>query len=366
MLKKREDQPAASTIDPLLAEIRQLIEQTRASVATAVNAGLTMLNWRIGKRIGEEVLAGQRAEYGNRILAALSQELTAEFGPGFSYSALTRMIRFSEVFPDSEIVATLSQRLGWSHFQALIPLKDQLQRDFYAEMCRVERWSVRTLRKKIDTMLFERTGISRKPEELARRELAELREEDRMTTDLVFRDPYVLDFLRLKDTYSERDLEAAILRELERFLLELGAGFAFVARQKRIVIDDEDFYLDLLLFHRKLRRLVAVELKIGRFQAAHKGQMELYLRWLARHEVEPGEEPPLGLILCAGKSSERIELLELGASGIHVAEYLTALPPKALLEERLRSAIAAARAGLEGRLPPSKPAPVGGTEASDE
>ena len=259
------------------------------------------------------------------------------------------MIQFAEVFPDEEIVVSLVRQLSWTHFLALIPLKEQLQRDFYAEMCRVERWSVRTLRQKIGSMLFERTGVSRKPEELARKELDELREEDRLTTNLVFRDPYVLDFLQLKDTFSERDLEVAILRELESFLLELGVGFTFVARQKRIVIDDEDFYLDLLFFHRKLRRLVAVELKIGKFKAAHKGQMELYLRWLAQHESEPGEETPLGIILCAGKAREQIELLELGASGIHVSEYLTELPPRELLEKRLRAAITAAREGLDVR-----------------
>ena len=184
--------------------------------------------------------------------------------------------------------------MGWSHFVELLPLKDQLRRDFYAEMCRIERWSVRTLRDKIDGMLFERTALSRKPDELAEQELAGLREEDRLSPDLVFRDPYFLDFLGLKDTYGEKDLEAAILREMEQFLLELGVGFAFVARQKRIVIDGEDFYLDLLFYHRKLRRLVAVDLKLGRFQAADKGQMELYLRWLEKYEMEPGEETAAG------------------------------------------------------------------------
>jgi predicted nuclease of restriction endonuclease-like (RecB) superfamily len=200
----------------------------------------------------------------------------------------------------------------------LLPLKDSLQRDFYAEMCRLENWSVRTLRAKIDGMLFERTGLSRKPAELAEQELRALRDEDRLTPDLVFRDPYVLDFLGLHDSYSERELEAAILREIESFLLELGNGFAFIARQKRIRVDDEDFYIDLLLYHRKLRRLVAVDLKLEKFRPEHAGQMEFYLRWLAKHEQQPHEEPPLGLILCSAKSQERIELMELGKSSIRV------------------------------------------------
>jgi predicted nuclease of restriction endonuclease-like (RecB) superfamily len=229
---------------------------------------------------------------------------------------------------------------------ALLPLKDPLARDFYAEMCRVERWTVRTLRDKIRGMLFERTALSKKPAAQAKQELAKLRDEDRLTPDLVFRDPYVLDFLRLKDTYSEADLETAILRELESFLLELGVGFAFVARQVRIIIDGEDHHLDLLFYHRRLRRLVAVDLKLGKFEAAYKGQMELYLRWLEKHETQPGEDSPLGLILCAGKSDEQIELLQLDASGIHVAAYLTDLPPRDVLKRKLHEAVKLARARL--------------------
>ena len=199
-------------------------------------------------------------------------------------------------------------------------------------------------------MLFERTALSGKPEILVKQELAKLREDDTLTPDLVFRDPYFLDFLGLKDAYSEKDLEAAILREMEQFILELGAGFTFVARQKRIVIDGEDFYLDLLFYHRKLRRLVAVELKLERFKAADKGQMELYLRWLEKHEMEPGEETPIGLILCADKGDEQIELLQLDKSGIRVASYLTELPPRQLLQRKLHETMVAARARLESRL----------------
>ena len=342
-----EGEPSVSP--KLIEDIKKLIEDTRQAVAFAVNAGLTMLYWQIGRRINKEVLGNTRGGYGKQILATLSQQLKREYGKGFSYSALTRMVRFAEKFPDKEIVVSLIQELSWTHFIALIPLKDDLQRQFYTEMCRAEGWSVRTLRKKMATMLYERTAISRKPEKLVSGEIAELREKGKMSPDLVFRDPYVLDFLDLRDTYSERDLEQAILRELESFLLELGVGFTFVERQKRMVIDDEDFYLDLLFFHRKLRRLIAIELKLGRFKAAYKGQMELYLRWLKKHGMEEGENEPLGLILCAEGSHEQIELLELDRSSIRVAEYLTELPPRELLEEKLHAAIRRARAQLEQR-----------------
>ena len=245
----------------LLKELRGLIQSTRGGVAQAVNSALVLLYWQVGHRIRIEFLKSQRAEYGERIVPTLAAQLAVEFGQGFAEKNLRRMIQLAEVFPDREIVVTLSRQLGWSHFLAILPLKDALHRDFYAEMCRMERWSVRTLRAKIVGMLFERTALSKKPEILVKRELAKLRQADMLSPDLVFRDPYFLDFLGLKDTYSEKDLEAAILREMEQFILELGAGFTFVTRQKRIVIDGDDFYLDLLFYHRKLRRLVAVELK---------------------------------------------------------------------------------------------------------
>jgi predicted nuclease of restriction endonuclease-like (RecB) superfamily len=233
--------------------------------------------------------------------------------------------------------------LSWSHFKLLIPLKEPLKRDFYATMCRAEGWSTRTLAQKIDGMLYERTALSKKPEHVIRKELATLRESGDITPDLVFQDPYMLDFLQLSDTYSEKDLESALLREIERFLLELGAGFAFVERQKRIVLDGDDYYIDLLFFHRRMHRLIAIELKIGDFKPADSGQMELYLRWLDRHERQDLEEAPLGIILCAGKKHETVEYLDLDARGIHVAEYVTELPPRAVLEERLHRALATAR-----------------------
>lgn len=281
----------------------------------------------------------------------MSKELVAEFGRGFSWPNLSRMMALAEAFPEQQIVVTLSRELGWSHFVELLPLKKPLQRDFYAEMCRLERWSVRMLRQKIDGMLYERTALSKKPEKLAAMELQQLRAEDTLMPDLVFRDPYFLDFLGLTGAYSEKDLEKAILRDLEAFLIELGSDFAFVARQKRMVVDGEDFYLDLLFFHRRLRRLVAIELKLGRFAPSDVGQLEFYLRWLKKYEMLPGEDKPLGLILCAEKSDERIELFELAARGIRVSEYLTELPPKKVLEQHLHDAVQLAQARLEDGKP---------------
>lgn len=274
---------ALSLSTDLVTKIRSLISSSRERTASVVNSAIVVLYWSIGARIQQEILKDKRAEYGKQILSTLSKELVADFGRGYSVPNLSRMLSIAEYFPDREILAALSQQLSWSHFVELIPVDDELKREFYAEMCRVERWSVRTLRDKIGGMLFERTALSKKPTELARQELAALRTTDQLSPNLVFRDPNFLDFLGLKDTYSEHDLESAILREIESFLLELGAGFTFVARQLRIVIDGEDFYLDLLFYHRKLRRLVAIDLKLDRFKSAYKGQMELYLRWLEKH-----------------------------------------------------------------------------------
>ncbi len=333
----------AKNPDALLHDLRSLIEETRATVATTVNAALTTLYWRVGQRLQREILKGERAEYGKEILPTLSAKLTSSYGRGWSERNLAYMVRLAEVFPESSILQALSAKLSWSHFKAIIYLDDPLKRDFYAEMCRIESWNTRTLQKKIDSMLFERTALSKKPDELIRLELDGLRAEDRLTPDLVFRDPYFLDFLGLNDRYLEKNLEDAILRELEQFLLELGVGFTFVARQKRIQVDNDDYYLDLLFFHRRLKRLVAIELKLGEFKPADKGQMELYLRWLDKYERQPGEEMPIGLILCAGKKHETVELLELEKSSIRVADYLTELPRREVLEQELHKAMMQAR-----------------------
>ena len=345
-LAKAAAKPARPAATGLLAEVRGLILAAREQVARAVDSGLVTLYWHIGRRVHQDILKEKRAEYGAEIVATLSRQLEAEFGRGFTEKNIRRMVQFAVAFPDERIVATLRRQLGWSHFKEIVPLEEELKRDFYAEMCRIERWSVRTLRKKIDGMLYERTALSKKPDKLIRQELAALREEDRLTPDLVFRDPYVLDFLGLRDTYAERDLEAAILREMEAFILELGVGFAFLERQKRIMVDSDDHYLDLLFYHRHLRRLVAIDLKLREFKPGDKGQMELYLRWLDRHDRKPGEEAPIGLILCAGQRHETVQLLDLEKSGIRVSSYWTDVLPKEQLQKKLHEAVLLARARL--------------------
>lgn len=324
-----------------------MILSAREQVARAVDGRLALLYWEAGRRIQQEILRNKRAEYGEEIVATLSQQLAREFGAGWSRFNLSRMIQFAELFPSTKIVATLSQQLGWSHFKEILPLPDPLARDFYAEMCRLERWSVRTLRKKIGSQFFLRTAFSKKPVKLARKELTDLREEDRLSPDLVFRDPYVLDFLGLKNTYAEKDLEAAIVREMESFILELGTGFSFVARQKRMTVGGVDYYLDLLFFHRRIRRLVAIDLKLGAFTPADKGQMELYLAWLKKHETLSGENAPLGLILCADKNDETVSLLGLDRGDIRVATYLDKILPQKQLERKLHDAVRYARARLD-------------------
>ena len=289
---------------------------------------------------------GKRAEYGSVIVSTLGKQLELEFGRGFSVKMLRRMIQFYKVFPDEKIVVSLIRQLSWTHFIALIPLSDSLKVEFYTEMCRLENWSVRTLRKKIDSMLYERTALSIKPNKMIREELKTLHDKGKMSPDLVFRNPYILDFLGLKDTYHERDLEAAILREMESFILELGVGFAFLERQKRITVDITDYYIDLIFYHRHLQRIVVIELKLGEFKPEHKGQMELYLRWLDKYERGPNENSPLGLILCAGKKHETIELLDLERSGIKVSQYWTEALPKEIMEKKLHEAVNQARSRL--------------------
>ena len=326
----------------LYKEVAQLLVESKNRIAVSFNSELTLLNWNIGRLLFLKTLEGEKALYGKQIVATVSQLLMQEFGKGFTISGLSRMINLYKLFSDKRIIATLSQQLSWSHFAELIAIKADLQREFYTQLCIKERWSVRTLRDRIDSMLYERTALSKKPKKLIKLELQNLKAKGLATTDLVFRDPYILDFLGLKDTYSENDLEAAILRELQLFIIELGSDFAFIARQKRIIIDDEDHKIDLLFYHRTLRRLVAIDLKLGKFKAAYKGQMELYLKWLEKHERRKDEESPVGLILCSQKQQEQIELLELNKGNIKVAEYFTQLPSKKVLAKKLHQAIAIA------------------------
>jgi len=337
--KSHKEKASPSSTQKLLDDIRTLIDAARGQVAQAVNAGLVILYWQIGKRIRQDVLGNRRARYGEQIVTALGTQLTTDYGRGFNPRNLFRMMRFFDVYQDRQIVTALSTQLAWTHLRQIIPIDDSLKRDFYAEMCRIQRWSTRTLQNKMAGMLYERTALSKKPKKLIEMEISKLRAEDQLSPDLIFQDPYFLDFLRLTGNYSEKDLESAILRELEKFLVELGTDFTFVDRQKRMQIDDEDYYLDLLFYHRGLRCLVAVELKLDKFRPADMGQMELYLRWLEKYDQRPGENPPLGLILCAGKRNEEVELLKLGQRGIRIAEYLTELPPRRLLAKKLHEAI---------------------------
>lgn len=330
----------------IFKDIKSLIEQTKQNIAISINSTLTLLYWNIGKHINEDILKNTRADYGKEIVHALSAQLTQEYGKGYTKRNLQNMIRFHKTFSDIKIVHSLSTQLTWTHFKTIIYIEDELKREFYIGLIKLDNWSTRTLKNRIDSQLYERTMLSKKPDELIKLEIEKLNDGE-ISTDIVLKDPYILDFLDLNDRYLEKDLEDAILREVEHFILELGSGFSFIARQKIIQIDDEDFKIDLLFYNRKLKRLVAVELKLGKFKASHKGQMELYLRWLEKYEKEEDENSPIGIILCADKQSEQIELLELDKSNIHVAQYLTVLPNKEVLEKKLHQAILNAKNRLK-------------------
>ena len=328
----------------LFDEIKNLIEQARGRVAWQVNSETTLLYWNIGHRINTDVLKNKRADYGQQVVASLSQQLREEYGgTSFDLRNLRRMMQFAESFPDLQIVSPLATQLSWSHFIEVLPLSDATQREFYLTMALSERWSRQVMRDKIGGMLYERTLIAGKPEVVVKKALSDIRGGSQISPDAVFKSPYFLEFTGLKGVYSEKSLEDSLIIHLEQFIMELGVGFSFVERQKRIVIDGEDHRMDLLFFHRKLRRLVAIDLKLDRFKAAYKGQMELYLRWLERHEMQLGEDRPLGLILCAKGGHEQIELLQLDNSGIRVAEYLTELPPKKLLQRELQQSLKEAK-----------------------
>lgn len=350
MTKKQATQQIVSPLvsKSLIQDLRQIIEQARGRVAATANYALSIMYWRIGKRINTEVLGNQRAEYGKQIVASVARQLREEYGSkGFDEKNIRRMMQFAQEFPNEQIVASVMRQLSWTHILQVIPLKDDLQREFYLTLAASEKWSVRQLRKEIDGMLFERSAISGKPDELIKKELSTLRDDNVMSPDLVFKSPYFLEFTGLKGMYSERDLEESLLAHLEQFIIELGNGFSFVARQKRMIIDGEDFYLDLLFYHRRLHRLIAIDLKLGRFKAQYKGQMELYLRWLEKNEMEPGEESPLGLLLCTEGSEEQIELLQLDKSGIKVAQYLTELPSREVLMRQIQKSLESAKARFE-------------------
>ncbi|MDR1264602.1 MAG: PDDEXK nuclease domain-containing protein [Propionibacteriaceae bacterium] len=332
----KELRPDAAGIDvvsaQLFEQVSALVEEARGAASRQVNATLVLRNWHTGRLISSAVLGDERGDYGKQIVASLSRQLTARYGRGFDASNLYRMVKFAREFPDEQILVSLIPELSWTHILALLPVPSGPTRSFYAEQAVSRRLSVQELRHTIARKAYERREIAN----------SQIPKGSAMPVD-AFRDPYLLDFLDLEDGYHERDLESAIIHELEPFLLEAGQGWAFIARQKRIVIDGEDFYIDLLFFSRPLRRLVVIELKIGRFQAAYKGQMELYLRWLDRYERGEGEEAPIGLILCTEAGREQMELLQMHKDGIVVAEYWTALPSKEQLEQRLQEILRRAK-----------------------
>ncbi len=327
----------------LFMEISQYISQAKADAVSAINVELTILNWKIGQRIKQDILKEKRGTYGKQLIEKLSLYLTQEYGRGWSSQQLRHCIQFYTIFDTEEKLYTVCRELTWSHLRALIYIEDQLKRDFYIELIKLEKWSIRRFQERMKSMLYERTALSKLPEKTIEEELKQLRAHKEVSQNIIFKAPYLLDFLGLLDTYSEKDLETAILNELQHFLIELGADFAFLARQKRIVIDQRDYYIDLLFYHRRLKSLVAIDLKIGEFDAAYKGQMELYLRYLEKYEQLEGEHTPIGLILCTGKNEEHIELLQLDKSNIRVAEYLTKLPATEVLKDRLHRAIALAK-----------------------
>ena len=323
----------------LFAEIKQLIEQTKIRVANSINSELCILYWKIGKTINTEILNNKRAGYGEEIIIDLSKKLTNEFGKGWSEKQISHCQRSAETFSKEQILYAVSRQLTWTHLRSLMYIDNKIKRSFYFEICINEKWSTRLLQERINSMLFERTSISKNSEETIKRDLRLLKEEQKLSADLVFRDPYILNFLGLSDIYSEQDLESAIISEIQKFIIEFGSDFAFVARQKRITVDNRDYYIDLPFFHRKLKCLIAIELKLGEFEAAYKGQMELYLNYLDKYERLHGESQPIGLILCTGKNYEHIELMKLNDSNIKIAEYMTELPPKKILLDKLRKAV---------------------------
>jgi predicted nuclease of restriction endonuclease-like (RecB) superfamily len=322
----------------LFPNLVQIIEQGKKQVAVQVNSTVVLTYWQVGKTINEHILNNERAEYSKEIVATVATQLVEQFGKSFETKNLYRMMQFADLFADFEIVVPLARQLSWSHFLALLPLKSNETRIFYAQKAIEANWGKRELRHQIERKAYERS-------EIANTQLQNI--SDYTDTTGVFKDPYFLDFLGLKEGYLEKDLETAILRELETFILELGAGFTFIERQKRIILDGKDFYLDLLFYHRKLKRLIAIELKLSEFKASHKGQMELYLKWLNRYEKQEGENSPIGLILCAEARREQVELLEMHKDGIIVAEYWPELPPKKKLEQKLHAILLEAKQRIE-------------------
>jgi predicted nuclease of restriction endonuclease-like (RecB) superfamily len=352
MVSKKEDSLIAQktvTVDEaaLIERVSAIIENRKSRAGTYANREVTLMYWEVGQFINSVVLDGERAEYGKRIVSTLSTQLAERYGKVFSVRNLRRMAQFASEFHEVEIVSKLSTQLSWSHFVELLPIKTHGTRLYYANDAFERGLGVVAMRRQIARKAYERRAIAN----------AELTEQSIIPFN-VFKDPYLLDILGLKENILEADLEKAILSEIESFILEFGHGFTFVERQKRMIVGGDDIVLDLLFFHRILKRLVAVELKLGVFKAAYKGQMELYLKWLDRNERQSGEEPPIGIILCATTNREKIEMLELDKAGIAVAEYWTHLPPKAEFEHKIKEIMAETKERLARR----KSLPQGGVQ----
>lgn len=380
-MTKPRPAPKRIKLPAVLPEIRQLIDVSREHVVSTANLTLVWLYWNIGRLITEDIQRNKRAGYGDQLLRRLAALLTREYGTGYSISNLSDMRRFFDGFEILQTVAVESRILqpaavksrripppvvadstpelprhgssevsdrrlpiefgihrhvGWTHYRILLSVQDPIKRRFYFESAATERWSKRELQRQIERALFERVALSRDTRKLTSIERKTGAREVARYED-AFKDPYLLDFLGLKGAYSEKDLESAVIANLQEFLIELGSDFCFIGRQYPMRIDDDDYFLDLLFYHRTLRCLVAIDLKIGPFTAADKGQMDLYLAWLKMHEWREGENEPVGLILCTSKKRQHVELLlSAGPHKMRVSEYLTKLPDWAVLEERLR------------------------------
>ena len=329
------------TVQQMEQDIVAIIEQTRCKVASYINQEVTLMYWHIGQYILQQINYQEKAEYGKKIVATLSQLLTERYGRGYTQTALFRMLKVARLYPDEQILATVSQQLTWSHLVELVTINQDTKRLFYQQMAIQQRWSLRQLRKHEDEMLYERTLIAAQPEEEQMASLSRL-EQGELAPELLLKSSYIVDFLGLNGYYSEKDLEDAILQQMEHFILELGQGFAFMERQKRISIDGIDYYIDLLFYHRTLNRLVAIDLKLGKFRPEYKGQMELYLKYLQRYEQNSHENTPIGLLLCSEGNTEHVELMMLDEENIHVAQYLTELPNKQWFIDKLNRSIAIA------------------------
>jgi predicted nuclease of restriction endonuclease-like (RecB) superfamily len=322
----------------LLKGICKIVDKSLSQVAVFLNAETTMMYWSVGNFINDNLKENNRTPYGLQIVATVSQQLTEKYGKGFTYTALTRMSKVASAI-GPENITPLSQQLSWSHLIELSLIEDDLKREFYTQKNIAERWGVRELRNQVDKMLFERTAIAKQPKEKRQKSIEQMKSNPYFSPDSVFKNTYVLDFLNLPHKFKESELENALVSEIEKFILELGSGFAFVERQKRISIDSTDYHLDLLFYHRKLKRLVAIDLKIGKFKPQFKAQMELYLRWLQKNEMRRGEAAPIGLLLCSQGNTEHIELLMLDNKEIKVAQYLTELPNKKWFAQKLHRAM---------------------------